>query len=104
MKNLLQINSNQFLSFLLVTFPALGWSFAFAGIIQVPLWALIATSKQKGNSFMERFRKASRPTFNWGPLDSKTLELYQAMIETYKEECSQKSQALFARMKRNVFG
>lgn len=70
----------------------------------MPLWGIIAVYKQKGGSFAERFRRAYKPTFDWGPRNPENFESYQKLITSYEEEQRQNPAGnILVRIKRNIF-
>lgn len=60
------ISQHYELSFILF-FPAVGWTIAAFGVLQLPIWCLYAIIKQRGDTWIEKIQGAFRPKANWGP-------------------------------------
>ncbi|XP_069965295.1 sodium-dependent nutrient amino acid transporter 1 isoform X3 [Bactrocera oleae] len=55
---------------------ALGWTITALGVLQVPIWAIVAIIRQPGESLTEKVYGAFRPVGNWGPSDPLLREQY----------------------------
>ncbi|KAJ6647379.1 Sodium-dependent nutrient amino acid transporter 1 [Pseudolycoriella hygida] len=78
---------------------AIGWVISAVGIMQLPLWAIYAVYKQKGNTLKEKFLGALSPTGDWGPKDSDLKNTYEQMLMAEVKEKS-----IFGKIRRNIFG
>lgn len=86
-------------------FLAVGWTITALGLIQLPLWAVYAVIKQKGDSWSDKIRMAFRPTLNWGPTDPKTLEKYQMYTANWRDEINANPPTnLWQKFKQKVYG
>ena len=58
----------------------IGWIFALASLVPVPILAIIGYNKIQTGSFFQRVKKAARPNAEWGPaLDEDRLRYYQSL-------------------------
>ena len=57
-----------------------GWCLTALGILQLPLWAIIAVHKQKGQTIWQKFANSTRPAKGWGPLDAKNKDEYKEFL------------------------
>lgn len=72
--------------------------------MQLPLWAIYAIMKQKGDTWKERFYGAFQPTEKWGPTDPVTFEKYQKYISNWKSDIdNQPPKSIFGKFKEKVF-
>lgn len=83
---------------------AAGWTVAAFGILQLPIWAVIAIIKQKGDTWSEKIAGAFRPTADWGPRDPAIFERYKKHTANMEENEKFLNNSILQRMKRNVFG
>lgn len=83
---------------------AAGWTVAGFGILQLPIWAVIAIIKQKGNTWWEKIYRAFEPTSDWGPRDPATFERYKKHFVNIEANKKFLNNSILHRMKRNVFG
>lgn len=75
------------------------------GLIQLPLWAVIAVIKQKGDTLSERIRNAFRPSAKWGPKDPVTLEKYQKYTANWQNEiAANPPRNILQKIKQNIYG
>lgn len=84
--------------------PGIGWLISSVGIAQLPIWAVVAIIKQPGSTFVEKVQGAFRPMADWGPIDPATYDRYKKLRSTIDSEDQHKSQNIFKRFKRNIFG
>ncbi|XP_064485259.1 sodium- and chloride-dependent glycine transporter 2-like isoform X2 [Ornithodoros turicata] len=52
----------------------LGWASALVIMLQIPFWAFAAIYRAKGNTFLEKVRRAAASTEDWGPSDKSLKE------------------------------
>lgn len=84
---------------------AVGWTITAMGLIQLPLWAVIAVIKQKGDTLSEKIRSAFRPSPKWGPKDPVTLEKYQKYIANWRNEITANPpRNILQKIKQNIYG
>lgn len=62
-------------------FEALGWTITALGVLQLPIWLLVAINRYPRNSWSEKFAGAFRPTRKWGPSDPQLREQYKKCLE-----------------------
>lgn len=75
------------------------------GIIQLPLWAVYAVIKQKGNTLSEKIQYAFQPNAKWGPTDPIKFEKYQKYIMNWQNEiAAQSNQGFLQKCKQKIFG
>ncbi|KAL7022830.1 hypothetical protein ACKWTF_012398 [Chironomus riparius] len=60
----------------------IGWCISALGLIQLPIFAIYAICKQKGNTLWDKIKGAFKPTSNWGPRDSALNAKYKEYIRT----------------------
>ncbi|XP_017475721.1 PREDICTED: sodium-dependent nutrient amino acid transporter 1 isoform X1 [Rhagoletis zephyria] len=77
---------------------ALGWTITALGVIQVPLWAIVAIVRQPGESVNEKVRGAFRPVRNWGPSDPLLREQYNKNLAN---ESNSMGTGCWAKVKKN---
>lgn len=88
-----------------VSILAVGWTITAFGLIQLPLWAIYAVIKQKGDTLFDKIRGAFRPVPNWGPLDPAINERYQKYITTWQNEITaQPSRSILHKLKQRIYG
>lgn len=51
------------------------------GVLQLPIWLLVAIIRYPGNSWSEKVAGAFRPTRKWGPTDTQLREQYKKSLE-----------------------
>lgn len=81
-----------------------GWLLAAFGILQVPIWAAIAISKQPEKSIKRKFLAAFKPMKNWGPKDPNHYAAYQEYVEHKERQEMHFNQKWTCRVKRWLFG
>lgn len=90
------------------TFPeaavAAGWTISAFGIMQLPIWAIVAIVKQEGSTWTEKIQGAFRPMADWGPRESGNYERYLKHENNVKENQIFHQTNLFSRFRRNIFG
>ncbi|KAL5286670.1 hypothetical protein ACFFRR_007967 [Megaselia abdita] len=79
-----------------------GWTIAVFGILQMPIWAVIAIYRQPGGNLKEKIVKAFKPQKDWGPTDPIIREKYLKEIEL--EKSKETGRGFFAFIKNNVCG
>lgn len=84
---------------------AIGWMISAFGLIQIPLWAVHAVIKQKGDTWSEKIRSSFRPNAKWGPVDPLMREKYQKFIANWHSEISANPPTnIWQKFKQNVYG
>lgn len=84
---------------------AVGWTITAFGLMQLPLWAVYAVIKQKGDTLWEKIDGAFRPMASWGPIDPATNERYQKYITTWQNEITaQPSRNIWHKLKQRIYG
>ncbi|XP_017860214.1 PREDICTED: sodium-dependent nutrient amino acid transporter 1 isoform X1 [Drosophila arizonae] len=87
-------------------FPAwaygIGWSITAFGVMQLPLWMLVAIIREPGNTLGEKICGAFRPKKNWGPSDPLLREQYNKQIE--HELMPKRGQGFWGSIKQNILG
>lgn len=81
-----------------------GWLLACFGILQVPIWAAVAISKQNEKTWVRRFVAAFKPTKTWGPKDPSHNAAYHEFMEHKKRQEMHFNQKWTCRVKRWLFG
>jgi solute carrier family 6 amino acid transporter-like protein 5/7/9/14 len=59
-----------------------GWGISAIGLFMLPLFAIVAISKQKGNSFIEKLTTAFEPKPDWGPRDPTLKFKYKEYLKS----------------------
>ncbi|XP_011189046.1 sodium-dependent nutrient amino acid transporter 1 isoform X2 [Zeugodacus cucurbitae] len=80
---------------------ALGWTITALGVLQVPIWAVVAIIRQPGESLSEKVHGAFRPVRNWGPSDPLLREQYNKDL-AHDNDSSDTS--CWSKIKRNFTG
>lgn len=58
----------------------IGWIFALASLVPVPILAIVGYQKIQTGSILQRVKKAARPNAEWGPaLDEDRMRYYQSL-------------------------
>lgn len=81
-----------------------GWLLAAFGILQVPIWAAIAISKQDEKTLLLKIQSAFRPDKSWGPKDAKHTAAYHEFMEHKRRQEMHFNQKWTCRVKRWLFG
>lgn len=83
---------------------AAGWTISAFGIIQVPLWAIYAVLKQKGDTWGEKIRAAFQPNAEWGPTDPVRKEKYLKYIANWQSEMAASPPTnVWQKIKRKIY-
>lgn len=82
----------------------IGWLLAAFGILQVPIWAAVAISKQSEKTFLRKVQAAFKPLKKWGPKDTNTNAAYQEFMEHKRRQEMHFNQKWSCRLKRWMFG
>lgn len=83
---------------------AIGWTVSAIGLIQLPLWAVYAVIKQKGDTLGEKIRNAFHAKPNWGPTDPATLEKYHKYVTNWHNEITANPPTnVWQKIKRKIF-
>ncbi|XP_039953950.1 sodium-dependent nutrient amino acid transporter 1 isoform X2 [Bactrocera tryoni] len=80
---------------------ALGWTITALGVLQVPIWAIVAIIRQPGKSLTEKVHGAFRPESNWGPSDHLLREQYNKDV-AHGNDLSNTS--CWSKIKKNLTG
>lgn len=72
------------------------------GILQLPIWMIVAIIRDPGESLWEKIRGAFTPKKNWGPLDPLLREQYNKEIEN--DLTPKRGKGIWAAIKQNIFG
>ncbi|GAB0087882.1 Sodium:neurotransmitter symporter [Sergentomyia squamirostris] len=83
---------------------ACGWTLAAFGVLQLPIWALVAVIKQEGNTWNEKIVKAFRPQANWGPVVPAIAEKYRKFRATEDSKALFENDGIIHKIKRTLFG
>lgn len=81
---------------------ALGWTISCFGVLQLPIWMIVAIFQQPSGTFSERFMNAFKPKRSWGPANRQLREQYHKEIET--EALISENFTVWQHIKRNVIG
>ncbi|XP_017068126.2 sodium-dependent nutrient amino acid transporter 1 [Drosophila eugracilis] len=81
---------------------SIGWMITAFGILQLPLWMIVAIIRDPGQSLGAKIRGAFTPKKNWGPTDPLLREQYHKEIEN--ELIPKRGQGVWAAIKQNIFG
>ncbi|XP_017117023.1 sodium-dependent nutrient amino acid transporter 1 isoform X1 [Drosophila elegans] len=81
---------------------SIGWCITAFGILQLPIWMIVAIIRDPGQSVGEKIRGAFTPKKNWGPIDPLLREQYNKEIEN--ELTPKRGQGIWAAIKQNIFG
>lgn len=81
-----------------------GWLISAIGIAQLPIWAVVAIIRQPEKTILEKIQGSFRPMADWGPIDPSNYDRYRKLRSTIEFEDQNKSQNIFKRFKRNIFG
>lgn len=80
----------------------IGWAITAFGILQLPIWMVVAIVREPGNTLGEKIRGAFRPKKHWGPSDPLLREQYNKEIE--HELTPKRGQGFWASIKQNILG
>ncbi|XP_016981709.1 sodium-dependent nutrient amino acid transporter 1 isoform X1 [Drosophila rhopaloa] len=81
---------------------SIGWLITAFGILQLPIWMIVAIIRDPGQTVGAKIRGAFTPKKNWGPLDPLLREQYNKEIEN--ELTPKRGQGIWAAIKQNIFG
>ncbi|XP_030377442.1 sodium-dependent nutrient amino acid transporter 1 isoform X2 [Scaptodrosophila lebanonensis] len=81
---------------------SIGWTITAFGILQLPLWMIIAIIRDPGKTLSEKIRGAFSPKKNWGPADPILREQYNKEIEN--ELMPKRGRGFWPSIKQNIFG
>ncbi|KAH8410271.1 hypothetical protein KR009_010481 [Drosophila setifemur] len=80
----------------------IGWTITAFGILQLPIWMVVAIVRDPGRTLGAKIRGAFTPKKNWGPMDPLLREQYHKEIEN--ELTPKRGQGVWAAIKQNIFG
>ncbi|XP_001357370.4 sodium-dependent nutrient amino acid transporter 1 isoform X2 [Drosophila pseudoobscura] len=81
---------------------SIGWTITAFGILQLPVWMIVAIVRDPGRTLGEKITGAFTPTKNWGPLDPLLREQYHKEIDN--ELTPKRGQGVWPAIKQNIFG
>ncbi|KAH8393523.1 hypothetical protein KR200_004126 [Drosophila serrata] len=81
---------------------SIGWVITAFGILQLPIWMIVAIIRDPGQSLGEKIRGAFTPKKNWGPTDPLLREQYNKEIEN--DLTPKRGKGIWAAIKQNIFG
>ncbi|KAH8266665.1 hypothetical protein KR018_008020 [Drosophila ironensis] len=81
---------------------SIGWVITSLGILQLPIWMIVAIIRDPGRGLGQKIRGAFTPKKNWGPMDPLLREQYHKEIEN--ELTPLRGQGVWAAIKQNIFG
>nr|XP_016945680.1 sodium-dependent nutrient amino acid transporter 1 isoform X1 [Drosophila suzukii] len=81
---------------------SIGWMITAFGILQLPIWMIVAIIRDPGKTVGAKIRGAFTPKKNWGPIDPLLREQYNKEIEN--ELTPKRGQGIWAAIKQNIFG
>ncbi|XP_033172886.1 sodium-dependent nutrient amino acid transporter 1 isoform X1 [Drosophila mauritiana] len=81
---------------------SIGWLITAFGILQLPIWMIVAIVRDPGQTLGAKIRGAFTPKKNWGPSDPLLREQYHKEIEN--ELTPKRGQGIWAAIKQNIFG
>uniref|UniRef100_A0A1A9W8D8 Transporter n=1 Tax=Glossina brevipalpis TaxID=37001 RepID=A0A1A9W8D8_9MUSC len=89
-----------------VPFPnwayALGWTITAVGVLQLPLWLIVAIIRDPGVTWREKFIGAFKPKKDWGPSDPLLREQYNKAMDN--ESIANQGLGCCGWIKKNIFG
>ncbi|XP_016956852.1 sodium-dependent nutrient amino acid transporter 1 isoform X1 [Drosophila biarmipes] len=81
---------------------SIGWMITAFGILQLPIWMIVAIIRDPGKTVGAKIRGAFTPKKNWGPMDPLLREQYNKEIEN--ELTPKRGRGIWAAIKQNIFG
>ncbi|KAH8323332.1 hypothetical protein KR067_005258 [Drosophila pandora] len=81
---------------------SIGWMITAFGILQLPIWMIVAIIRDPGKTVGAKIRGAFTPKKNWGPMDPLLREQYHKEIEN--DLNPRRGQGVWAAIKQNIFG
>ncbi|KAL9916421.1 sodium-dependent nutrient amino acid transporter 1-like isoform 1-T1 [Glossina fuscipes fuscipes] len=81
---------------------ALGWTITAVGVLQLPLWLIVAVIRDPGVTWREKFIGAFKPKHDWGPIDPLLREQYNKAMDN--ESIANQGLGCFGWIKKNIFG
>ncbi|XP_055372313.1 sodium-dependent nutrient amino acid transporter 1-like isoform X2 [Condylostylus longicornis] len=82
---------------------AIGWISFLIGIIQVPIWAIVAIYKQKGDTWSEKISESFKPSKSWGPRNFATKEEYDKIQNLRNQTRMFENDGFISFLKRKIF-
>ncbi|EDW77462.2 uncharacterized protein Dwil_GK18075, isoform B [Drosophila willistoni] len=80
----------------------IGWTITAFGILQLPIWMVVAIIREPGKTWLDKIRGAFTPKKHWGPTDPLLLEQYHKEIE--HELKPKRGKGFWPAIKQNIFG
>lgn len=90
------------IDFICFVFLAIGWTITVIGIMQVPIWMVVAIIRQPGDTLGEKVRGSFRPKADWGPREPLLREQYNKELEN--ENIIRSQLGFWGKIKRNILG
>ncbi|XP_017060669.1 sodium-dependent nutrient amino acid transporter 1 isoform X2 [Drosophila ficusphila] len=81
---------------------SIGWMITAFGILQLPIWMIVAIIRDPGQTLGAKIIGAFTPKKNWGPLDPLLREQYNKEIEN--DLAPKRGRGIWAAIKQNIFG
>ncbi|KAL9921351.1 sodium-dependent nutrient amino acid transporter 1-like isoform X2 [Glossina fuscipes] len=81
---------------------ALGWTITAVGVLQLPLWLIVAVIRDPGVTWREKFIGAFKPKHDWGPIDPLLREQYNKAMDN--ESIANQGLGCCGWIKKNIFG
>lgn len=79
---------------------ACGWLLLLLGIIQIPLWAIIAICKNRREPVWQMMKSLLKPSSSWGPLNPSTKKEWEQMKRKKLEELDDLDETPMRKMTR----
>ncbi|XP_037826010.1 sodium-dependent nutrient amino acid transporter 1 isoform X2 [Lucilia sericata] len=81
---------------------AIGWTITCFGVLQLPIWVVVAAIRTPGATWGEKLRGAFKPKHDWGPTDPLLREQYNKEIAN--EAIANEGLGCWGSIKKNIFG
>lgn len=81
---------------------ALGWFITSLGVLQVPIWLIVAVIRNPGVTWRDKFFDAFKPKPNWGPRDPIRREEYKKEIDD--DAKANRGLDFWGKIRKNIFG
>ncbi|XP_065367457.1 sodium-dependent nutrient amino acid transporter 1 isoform X1 [Calliphora vicina] len=81
---------------------AIGWTITCFGVLQIPIWIVVAAIRAPGSTWGEKLRNSFKPKHDWGPTDPLLREQYNKEIDN--ESIANQGLGCWGSIKKNIFG
>ncbi|XP_075166646.1 sodium-dependent nutrient amino acid transporter 1 isoform X2 [Haematobia irritans] len=81
---------------------AIGWTITCFGVLQIPIWIIVATIRAPGSTLSVKLRNAFKPKYDWGPMDPLLREQYNK--ELANEAINNQNLGFIGHIRKNIFG